>query len=70
MDDIGSVLVVFEDDAGTDAGLSMAHEFGHNLGLEHRETSKRLLLWPVTDERAGRLERDQILVVNKNLAPK
>ncbi len=70
VDDIGSVVVVFEDDAGTDAGLSMAHEFGHNLGLEHRETSKRLLLWPVTDERAGRLERDQILVVNKNLAGK
>jgi hypothetical protein len=70
VDDIGSVVVVFEDDAGVDVGLCMAHEFGHNLGLEHRKKSRRLLMWPVTDDRAGRLERDQILIVNTNLAPK
>lgn len=67
VDDFGGVVVAFEDDAGKDQGLSLAHEFGHNLGLEHRKTSKRLAMWPFTDQRAGRLERDQILVVNDNL---
>jgi hypothetical protein len=70
VDDFGGVVVAFEDDAGKGQGLSMAHEFGHNLGLEHRKTSKRLVMWPFTGQRAGRLERDQILIVNKNLAPK
>lgn len=70
VDDFGGVVVAFEDAAGKDQGLSMAHEFGHNLGLRHRKTSKRLVMWPFTDQRAGRLERDQILIVNKNLAPK
>jgi hypothetical protein len=70
VDDFGGVVVAFEDDAGQDQGLSLAHEFGHNLGLRHRNTSKRLVMWPFTGQRAGRLERDQILVVNKNLAPK
>ena len=67
VDDFGGVVVAFEDDAGKDQGLSMAHEFGHNLGLRHRKTSKRLVMWPFTDQRAGRLERDQILSVNENL---
>lgn len=70
VDDFGGVVVAFEDDAGKNQGVTLAHEFGHNLGLRHRKTSKRLVMWPFTDQHAGRLERDQILIVNKNLAPK
>ena len=67
VDDIAGRSVVFEDDPGKNPGLSLSHEFGHNLGLEHREKSKRLVMWPFTGQHAGRLERDQILIVNTNL---
>lgn len=64
VDNIGGGGVIFEDDAGKDVGLSLAHEFAHNLGLPHRETRKELVMWPYTDQRGGVLERDQILTVH------
>jgi hypothetical protein len=64
VDNIGGGGVIFEDDAGRDTGLSMAHEFGHNLGLPHRETRKELVMWPFTDQRGGVLEKDQVLTVH------
>jgi hypothetical protein len=70
VDDFGGVVVVMEDEVGSTPGRTLSHEFGHNLGLEHRKTSKRLVMWPNPNRTAARLERDQILIVNKNLAPK
>jgi hypothetical protein len=64
VDNIGGGGVIFEDKAGNDVGLSMSHEFAHNLGLPHRETRAELLMWPYTDERGGVLEKDQILTVH------
>lgn len=64
VDNIGGDSVIFEDNAGKDTGLSLAHEFGHNLGLPHRETRKELVMWPFTDQRGGVLERDQILTAH------
>jgi hypothetical protein len=63
--------VIFEDRAGAenppDVALSFMHEVGHCLGLFHRETSRQLVMWPVTDQRGGRLERDEILVAQDNV---
>lgn len=68
VDAIPGQVVVYEDNVGMDEGLCLAHEIGHTLGLEHRDTSKRLNMWPDEKQEAGRLERDEILTVNKNLA--
>ena len=51
----------------SDVALSFAHEIGHCVGLFHRDTSRQLLMWPTTDERGGRLERDEILVAQENV---
>lgn len=64
VDNIGGNAVIFEDNAGRDVGLSLAHEFAHNLGLPHRETRKELVMWPYTDDRGGVLEKDQILTAH------
>ena len=67
VDNIGGGGVIFEDDAGRDTGLSLSHEFGHNLGLPHRETRRELVMWPFTDQRGGVLEKDQILTVHEKV---
>lgn len=67
VNNIGGNAVIFEDDAGADVGLSLSHEFGHNLGLPHRETRKELVMWPFTDERGGVLEKDQILTAHSKV---
>ena len=54
---IGGVDCIFEDDAGTDIGETIAHEAGHSLGCRHNSpvtSSIAMLMWDTTDER-GRL---------------
>jgi len=60
VDDIPGRVVVFEDNAGRDVGLSLAHEFGHCLGLEHDKSSKTLVMFPTTDQRGGLLTPKQL----------
>jgi hypothetical protein len=56
--------VLFEDRAGRDVMLSMAHEFGHHMGLSHNEANRINLMWPVTDERGLNLTKDEVNIAN------
>lgn len=67
VDEIGGKHVVFEDDAGTDTGLSLGHEYGHCLGLNHRDSAQELLMWDTTDDRGGRLLKDEILTAHSKV---
>jgi hypothetical protein len=56
-EELGGRVVVFEDQQNDDGLVTMAHEFGHCLGLDHvprnqvGETDR--LMWPFNNQRAG-----------------
>jgi hypothetical protein len=60
----GPGFVIFEDRAGSDNMLSMAHEFGHHMGLEHREVNKKDLMWPFTGQRGLNLSKEDVNIAN------
>jgi hypothetical protein len=60
----GPGFVLFEDRAGGGAMLSMAHEFGHHMGLTHREVDKKDLMWPFTGERGLNLTKEDVNIAN------
>lgn len=68
-DDIPGSNVVFEDAAGVDEGITMAHEFAHCLGLEHEDKNdvslKKFVTWPFTDQRGSLVRREDALLANK-----
>jgi hypothetical protein len=74
-DDIPGHNVIFEDDTGStnarDEGLSLAHEFGHCLGLEHTGTTdtdlQNRLMWNITNQRGGLLVREEVLLAVRNV---
>src|SRR5262249_2270381 len=60
----------FEDDAGRDVGVTLAHEAGHALTLDHDNpvpSTRDMLMFPTTDRRGRRLTRVQILQVRRNV---
>jgi hypothetical protein len=73
-DDIPGRNVIFEDDTGStnprNEGLSLAHEIGHCLGLEHTGTDDQALrprlMWNFTNERGGVLSREEVLIAQRN----
>src|ERR1051326_8939961 len=56
--------ILFEDDAGPDQMLSLAHEIGHHMGLSHNEGNRVDLMWPVTGERGLNLTKDEVNIAN------
>jgi hypothetical protein len=74
-DDIPGRNVIYEDDTGStnvrDEGLSLAHEIGHCLGLEHTGTDDQALrprlMWNTTNERGGLLVREEVLLAQRNV---
>jgi hypothetical protein len=60
----GPGVCLFEDDAGSGQMLSMAHEFGHHMGLDHNNASRINLMWPTTGERGLNLTRAEVNIVN------
>jgi hypothetical protein len=60
----GPGFVLFEDNAGSGAMLSMAHEFGHHMGLTHREVNKKDLMWPFTGQRGLNLTKEDVNIAN------
>jgi len=57
---------IFEDNAGTAVGVSMAHEMGHFLGRnDHYVAARRLeLMYGITDQRGIHLPKADINVMN------
>jgi hypothetical protein len=59
---------VFEDSAGRDVGVTLAHEAGHTLGVRHASpvrTTREMLMWDFTDDRGRRLVRRQIEIMRR-----
>jgi hypothetical protein len=55
---------LFEDSAGAGQPISLAHEVGHHLGLNH-DTHRRIdLMWPTTGERGFNLTKDDVNAAN------
>jgi hypothetical protein len=58
-------VCIFEDHAGKDQGLSLAHEIGHHLGLDHPgHTNKVDLMFPTTGQRGLNLSRADVNTAN------
>jgi hypothetical protein len=58
-------VCIFEDTAGRDQGLTLAHEIGHHLGLDHPGHVNRVdLMWRATDDRGLNLTRADINTAN------
>lgn len=58
-------VCIFEDNAGSGQGLSLAHEIGHHLGLLHDgHTNKLDLMFPTTGERGLNLSREDVNIAN------
>lgn len=55
---------IFEDDAGKDQALSLAHEIGHHLGLNHGTHRRIDLMWPTTGERGINLTKADVNTAN------
>ena len=60
----GPGFVLFEDRAGSGEMLSMAHEFGHHMGLTHRQVDKKDLMWPFTGQRGLNLTKEDVNIAN------
>jgi hypothetical protein len=61
---------VFEDKAGRDVGVTLAHEAGHALGVRHASpvrTTPEMLMWDFTDDRGRRLVRRQIVIMRQSI---
>lgn len=57
-------VCIFEDDAGKGQGLSLAHEFGHHMGLTHPGHRKIDLMWDFSGERGFNLTRADVNTAN------
>jgi len=55
---------LFEDHAGAGQPISLAHEIGHHLGLDHPDHRRIDLMWPTTGERGFNLTKDDVNTVN------
>ena len=60
----GPGICIFEDQAGAGQMLSLAHEFGHHMGLDHNNASRSNLMWPYTGERGLNLTKEEVNIVN------
>ncbi len=60
----GPGTCLFEDNAGGGEMLSMAHEFGHHMGLDHNNGDKKHLMWPTSGERGLNLTKDDVNIAN------
>jgi len=55
---------IFEDRAGRAIGVTLAHEIGHHLGLNHTGHRKIDLMFDFTDQRGFNLTKDDVNTAN------
>jgi hypothetical protein len=57
---------IFEDNAGREIGVTMAHEMGHHLGRDdiNNAAQKNFLMYGVTDQRGVHLAKEDVNVMN------
>lgn len=57
---------IFEDNAGREVGVSMAHEMGHHLGRPdiYNSAQMHFLMYGITDQRGVHLAKEDVNVMN------
>ena len=57
---------IFEDNAGREIGVTMAHEMGHHLGRDdiYDAAQKHFLMYGITDQRGVHLAKEDVNVMN------
>ena len=57
---------IFEDNAGTQIGVTMAHEMGHHLGRPdiYNAAQKHFLMYGITDQRGFHLSKADVNIMN------